>query len=161
MREMQTDKFHMAVVADEHGSIAGIVALEDCLEELVGEIIDEFDQEEQEIKRLANGDYLVVGKASVGDVNDLLDIRIPDDDWDTVGGLIFNSLGHVPTVGEEIDVCGYRFRVDRMQGRRIMRVRIAPSPEPSPDAGDALDTEADTGRSTGAFAGPANGERRS
>ena len=96
MREMQTDKFHMAVVADEHGSIAGIVSLEDCLEELVGEIVDEFDQEEQEIKRLANGDYLVMGKASVGDVNDLLDIRIPDDDWDTIAGFVFNMLEHVP-----------------------------------------------------------------
>ena len=128
MREMQTDKFHMAVVADEHGSIAGIVALEDCLEELVGEIIDEFDQEEQEIKRLANGDYLVVGKASVGDVNDLLDIRIPDDDWDTIAGFVFNMLEHVPVPGEYVDHDGWRFAAETVEGRRIAVVRVSARP---------------------------------
>lgn len=128
MREMQTDKFHMAVVADEHGSIAGIVALEDCLEELVGEIIDEFDQEEQEIKRLANGDYLVVGKTSVGDVNDLLDIRIPDDDWDTIAGFVFNMLEHVPVPGEYVDHDGWRFAAETVEGRRIAVVRVSARP---------------------------------
>ena len=125
MREMQTDKFHMAVVADEHGSIAGIVSLEDCLEELVGEIVDEFDQEEQEIRRLPNGDYLVVGKASVGDVNELLDIRVPDDDWDTVAGFVFNVLGHVPVPGDFVDHDGWRFSAEQMIGRRIGIVRIS------------------------------------
>ena len=123
MREMQTDKFHMAVVADEHGSIAGIVSLEDCLEELVGEIVDEFDQEEQEIRRMPNGDYLVVGKASVGDVNDLLDIRIPDDDWDTIAGFVFNMLEHVPAPGEFVDHDGWRFAAETVEGRRIAVVR--------------------------------------
>lgn len=128
MREMQTDKFHMAVVADEHGSIAGIVALEDCLEELVGEIVDEFDQEEQEIRRLPNGDYLVVGKASVGDVNDLLAIRIPDDDWDTIAGFVFNMLEHVPVPGEYVDHEGWRFAAESVEGRRIAVVRISARP---------------------------------
>lgn len=128
MREMQTDKFHMAVVADEHGSIAGIVSLEDCLEELVGEIVDEFDQEEQEIKRLSNGDYLVVGKASVGDVNDLLDIRIPDDDWDTIAGFVFNMLEHVPVPGEFVDHDGWRFAAEAVEGRRIAVVRVSARP---------------------------------
>lgn len=125
MREMQTDKFHMAVVADEHGSIVGIVALEDCLEELVGEIVDEFDQEEQEVRRLPNGDYLVVGKASVGDVNELLEVRVPDDDWDTVAGFVFNALGHVPLAGEFVEYDGWRFSVEQMEGRRIAVVRIS------------------------------------
>ncbi len=128
MREMQTDKFHMAVVADEHGSIAGIVSLEDCLEELVGEIVDEFDQEEQEIRRLSNGDYLVVGKASVGDVNDLLDIRIPDDDWDTIAGFVFNMLEHVPVPGEYVDHDGWRFAAEAVEGRRIAVVRVSARP---------------------------------
>ena len=128
MREMQTDKFHMAIVADEHGSIAGIVSLEDCLEELVGEIVDEFDQEEQEIRRLPNGDYLVVGKTSVGDVNDLLDIRIPDDDWDTIAGFVFNMLEHVPAPGEFIDHDGWRFAAEAVEGRRIAVVRISARP---------------------------------
>ena len=128
MREMQTDKFHMAVVADEHGSIAGIVSLEDCLEELVGEIVDEFDQEEAEIRRLPNGDYLVVGKASVGDVNDLLDIRLPDDDWDTIAGFVFNMLEHVPVPGEYVDRDGWRFAAESIEGRRIAVVRISARP---------------------------------
>ena len=128
MREMQTDKFHMAVVADEHGSIAGIVSLEDCLEELVGEIVDEFDQEEQEIRRLPNGDYLVVGKASVGDVNDLLDIRIPDDDWDTIAGFVFNMLEHVPEPGEFVEHEGWRFAAEAVEGRRIAVVRVSARP---------------------------------
>ncbi len=128
MREMQTDKFHMAIVADEHGSIAGIVALEDCLEELVGEIVDEFDQEEQEIRRLPNGDYLVVGKASVGDVNDLLETRLPDDDWDTIAGFVFNMLEHVPVPGEYVDRDGWRFAAESVEGRRIAVVRISARP---------------------------------
>jgi len=128
MREMQTDKFHMAVVADEHGSIAGIVSLEDCLEELVGEIVDEFDQEEQGIKHLSNGDYLVVGKTSVGDVNDLLDIRIPDDDWDTIAGFVFNVLEHVPRPGEFVDHDGWRFAAETVEGRRIAVLRVSARP---------------------------------
>jgi CBS domain containing-hemolysin-like protein len=125
MREMQTEKFHLAVVADEYGSIAGIISLEDCLEELVGDIVDEFDVEEQEIRRLPNGDYLVVGKTSVGDVNDLLAIRVPDDDWDTLAGFVFNMLEHVPEVGEYVDHDGWRFVADQMEGRRISVIRIS------------------------------------
>jgi CBS domain containing-hemolysin-like protein len=125
MREMQTDKFHLAVVADEYGSIVGIISLEDCLEELVGDIVDEFDEEEQEIRRLPNGDYLVVGKTSVGDVNELLDIRVPDDDWDTLAGFVFNMLEHVPEVGEFVDHDGWRFSAEQMDGRRIAVIRVS------------------------------------
>ena len=125
MREMQTDKFHLAVVADEYGSIVGIISLEDCLEELVGEIVDEFDEEEQEIRRLPNGDYLVVGKTSVGDVNELLDIRVPDDDWDTLAGFVFNMLEHVPEIGEFVDHDGWRFSAEEMDGRRIAVIRVS------------------------------------
>ena len=125
MREMQTDKFHLAVVADEYGSIVGIISLEDCLEELVGDIVDEFDEEEQEIRRLPNGDYLVVGKTSVGDVNDLLDIRVPDADWDTLAGFVFNMLEHVPEVGEFVDHDGWRFSAEQMDGRRIAVIRVS------------------------------------
>ena len=125
MREMQTDKFHLAVVADEYGSIVGIISLEDCLEELVGDIVDEFDEEEQEIRRLPNGDYLVVGKTSVGDVNELLDIRVPDDDWDTLAGFVFNMLEHVPEVGEFVDHDGWRFSAEEMDGRRIAVIRVS------------------------------------
>jgi putative hemolysin len=132
LREMQTGKYHMAVVVDEYGGTAGIVTLEDLLEELVGEIQDEFDTEEPEIISLGGGAVRVHGRMPISELNELLEASLPDDDWDTVGGLIFNTLGHVPTVGEAVDVDGFRLRVERLQGRRITRVRIAPVPVDHP-----------------------------
>ena len=83
MREMQAGKFHLAIVADEYGGIVGLITLEDCLEELVGEIVDEYDIEELAVQRLPNGDYLVDGGVQVEDLNELLDAHLPDEEWDT------------------------------------------------------------------------------
>ena len=123
---MQAGKSHLAIVVDEYGGTAGLVTIEDLLEELVGDIRDEFDREEPLHETLADGAVRVHGRLSISDLNELLDSDLPDDDWDTVGGLIFNTLGHVPSVGETVDVDGYRFRVERLQGRRITRVRVTP-----------------------------------
>lgn len=125
MREMQTNKFHLAVVADEYGSITGMITLEDCLEELVGEIVDEYDHEEAEITTLPNGDLVVLGSTSVSDVNETLSTRIPDDEWDSIGGFVFGTLEHVPSVGEFVDFEGWRFRVAELKGRRIQKVRVS------------------------------------
>ncbi len=125
MREMQAEKFHLAIVANEYGGVAGLITLEDCLEELVGEIVDEYDTEEDEVQRQPDGDYLVEGGTSVSDVNDLLALQLPDEDWDTIGGFVFGTLGHVPTPGETIDRDGWRFTVEAIDGRRIRRLRIA------------------------------------
>ncbi|MGH9271378.1 MAG: hemolysin family protein, partial [Ilumatobacteraceae bacterium] len=100
MREMQAEKFHLAMVADEYGGIVGLITLEDCLEELVGEIVDEFDVEELPIQRLANGDYLVDGGLQVEDLNELLESKLTVEEWDTVGGFLFGTLEHVPVPGE-------------------------------------------------------------
>jgi len=124
MREMQAEKFHLAIVADEYGSIAGMVTLEDCLEELVGEIVDEHDTEDAEIEHLANGEYLVEGSVSVADINELLAVNIPDEEWDTVGGFIFGTLEHVPEVGESVLLDGWKFVAHEVDGRRIRKVRI-------------------------------------
>ncbi|MGB8858860.1 MAG: hemolysin family protein [Ilumatobacteraceae bacterium] len=124
MREMQAKKFHLALVADEYGAFAGLVTLEDCLEELVGEIVDEHDEEDAEVQRLADGDYLVDGAMSVGDLNDLLGTVVPDDDWDTVGGFVFGTLEHVPHQGESIVHDGWRFTAAEVEGRRIRRVKV-------------------------------------
>ena len=124
MREMQAEKFHLAIVADEYGAIAGLITLEDCLEELVGDINDEYDVEDVEVQELGEDEYLVSGRAAIGDVADLLRVELPDDDWDTVGGLIFNTLEHVPVVGESIEVEGWRFTVAEMDGRRVQRARV-------------------------------------
>ena len=107
MREMQADKFHMAIVVDEYGGTAGLVTLEDLIEELVGEIVDEYDVEEPPVERLADGDVRVNARMPIDEVNDLLDdAELPEGDWDTVGGLVYSLLGHVPTEGEAVDFDG-------------------------------------------------------
>ncbi len=127
MREMQAEKFHLAIVVDEYGDIAGLVTLEDCLEELVGEIQDEFDTEVAEVQNLGDGVYLVDGGTSVSDLNELLSLALPDEEWDTVAGFVFGTLEHVPEVGEWIEHDGWRFTVERMEGRRIRSVRVGPA----------------------------------
>ena len=124
MREMQAQKFHLALVADEYGAFAGLVTLEDCLEELVGEIVDEHDDEDAEVQRLADGDYLVDGAMSISDLNDLLGLGVPDDDWDTVAGFLFGTLEHVPEEGESIVHDGWRFAAAEVDGRRIRQVKV-------------------------------------
>ena len=126
LREMQQNKFHMAVVIDEYGGTAGIVTLEDLLEEIVGEIVDEYDVEAPKVERLPDGGLRVAGGTPIDEVNELLDVELPDTDWDTVGGLMFNVLGHVPVEGETFEFQGLEFRAERVQGRRIRIVRITP-----------------------------------
>lgn len=125
MREMQADKFHLAMVADEYGLLAGLVTLEDCLEELVGEIGDEHDDDDLSVQRQPNGDFLVAGVTTINKVNEILESQISEEEYDTVGGLVFGELGHVPAVGEFIIQQQWRFRVEELDGRRIQTVRIS------------------------------------
>ena len=129
LREMQTQNFHMAIVVDEFGDTAGLVTMEDVLEEIVGEITDEYDVERPEIERLPSGGVRVAGRTPIDEVNEVLGVRFPDDDWDTVGGLVFNFLGRVPEGGETVHSEGYDFTVERMEGQRIMSVLVAPTAE--------------------------------
>jgi CBS domain containing-hemolysin-like protein len=124
LREMQADRYHLAIVVDEHGGTAGLVTMEDLLEEVVGEIEDEFDQAEPIAQPLTGGGLRVHGRMPIDELNDLLGETLPAGDWDTVGGLIFDALGHVPVVGEGIEVAGRRFGVEQVEGRRITSVRI-------------------------------------
>ena len=133
MREMQDSKFHIAIVADEYGDIAGLVTLEDCLEELVGEIVDEYDAEEHDIERFDDGTLLVDGGLNIGDVADELGIDIPNEDFDSVGGFVFSALERVPEPGDAIDFEGFAFVVESVEGRRVRRVRITPAPQDGDD----------------------------
>jgi CBS domain containing-hemolysin-like protein len=126
MREMQAEKYHMAVVINEYGGTAGLVTLEDLIEELVGEIVDEFDVEEPPLERFPSGEATVSGRMVVTEANELFDANLPTGAWDTVGGLLFDLLGHVPQQGESVDIAGLRLVADRVKGRRIERVRIIP-----------------------------------
>jgi putative hemolysin len=128
LREMQTEKFHMAIVVDEHGGTAGLVTMEDLLEEIVGEIADEYDVEEPQVERLPDGTLRVPGRTPIDDVNELLDVHLPQEEWDTVGGLVFNTLGHVPIDGECVRESGLEFCAERVQGRRIVSVLIRALP---------------------------------
>jgi putative hemolysin len=126
LREMQRDKFSLAIVVDEYGGTAGLVTMEDMLEEIVGEIRDEHDVDEQEPIRVVSPIEAVVEAATnIEDVNAKLGTAIPTDDFETIGGYTVGVFGRLPAEGEEIETGDHtRLRVDRMRGRRILAVRI-------------------------------------
>ena len=130
LKDMQTQKFHIALVTDEHGSVTGLATLEDLLEELVGEITDEYDREEPQVAEVSEGVYRVSGKTSIDDVNELLEADLPDEEWDTVAGLVLDLFGKIPDTGEETSLRGLTFRVEDVQGRRVATVLITREPEP-------------------------------
>ncbi|MFW2382741.1 MAG: hemolysin family protein [Acidimicrobiales bacterium] len=133
LREMQQQTFHMAMVVDEYGGIAGLVTLEDLIEELVGEIVDEYDREEPLLERQPDGSLGVDARIPIDELNDLGGLQLPEGDYDTVGGLVIDTFGRVPAVGETCEVGGAQVRVQKVQGRRITRVRIhAESPDQVP-----------------------------
>jgi len=142
LREMRTKQFHMAVVVDEHGGTSGLVTLEDLLEEIVGEIADEYDVEMPSVERLADGSLRVPGRTPVDEVSEALGTELPDEEWDTVGGLILNLLGHVPEEGETVRFQGLELRTERVQGRRIASVRITRIADAVSDAPDTVVDEA-------------------
>jgi magnesium and cobalt exporter, CNNM family len=131
LREMQQEKFHQALVTDEYGSVTGIVSLEDLLEELVGEITDEYDTETPDVVEVGDGTYRVSGKTSIDDVNELLGAELPDEEWDTVAGLVLDLFGRIPLNGEETAFQGLRFTVEEVRGRRVATVLITREPEPA------------------------------
>jgi CBS domain containing-hemolysin-like protein len=127
LREMQTSKTHLAVVIDEFGEISGLVSIEDLLEELVGEITDEHDNEEQLIWANEDGSLIVDARTDVAELEHLLATKLPDDEWDTVGGLVLGLAGRVPEPGEEFAINGLVFHVARVQGRRVAEVVVRPA----------------------------------
>jgi len=136
MREMQERKYHQAIVVDEYGGTAGLVTLEDLIEELVGEIVDEYDVEESPIERLGEHEYSVSARLALDELSELIEADLPEGSWDTVGGLLINVLGHVPGEGEAAEVDGVRLVAERVTGNRIGRVRITSSEPAAPAAGD-------------------------
>jgi len=124
LREMQREKFHMAIVIDEYGSNAGLVTLEDLLEELVGEIADEHDVEERDVEPVGDGRYRVDASLPIRELNELVGTDLPRDRWNTVGGLMFGLLGTIPTEGQVVTLQGFRFTAEKVQGRRVTRVLV-------------------------------------
>lgn len=131
--EMQTRRVHIAIVVDEYGGTAGLVTIEDLLEEIVGEIQDEYDKEPVPYQQIARDTYVFNARLDVDEVSELLEIDMPADDADTLGGFIFSELGHVPETGETVTFDGWRFTVLSVESRRIRQVRAEPAPIPSGD----------------------------
>ena len=125
LREFQRKRLHMAIVIDEYGGVAGLVTLEDIIEELVGELSDEFGGEGEEIKEVAPGVYSVSPRMSLEDLEERLGIEPPKDvDIDTVGGLVFHLFGRVPKKGESVEYQGWRLQIEEMKRTRILRVLL-------------------------------------
>ena len=118
LREMQLDQTHFAVVVDEYGGTAGLVTIEDILEEIVGEITDEYDREAPEVEDLGDGRVRVAATMHVDDLAELFDVDLDEDAVDTVGGLIGKTIGRVPILGSTCEVAGLRLTAERMSGRR-------------------------------------------
>ncbi|HYW81548.1 MAG TPA: hemolysin family protein [Thermoguttaceae bacterium] len=139
LQEFQRTRNHMAVVLDEYGGVSGLVTMEDVLEEIVGEIVDEYDKDLVDgIRELDDGLCEALGKIHIDEINERLDLQLPDDgDFDTIGGFVFSELGHVPIVGEELVRNNVRITVVEATRRRIERVRLEildrnlPGQEPS------------------------------
>ena len=118
MHDMQADSIHIALVVDEYGGIAGLVTIEDLLEELVGEMVDEHDRALPEVEQVSDGLYRIPARMPLDELGEMFDIKIEDDDVDTAGGLLAKALGRVPIVGSEANVLGLNLRADRFEGRR-------------------------------------------
>jgi CBS domain containing-hemolysin-like protein len=129
LEDLRNQDLQMAVVIDEWGSFEGAFTLEDIVEEIVGEIRDEFDEEEPAVKEMGDGSYLTDGRISINEVNETLGTDFESQDFETVGGLVLGHLGRVPEAGDEIRIDGYLLRVDQTEGPRIAQVLIRKSNE--------------------------------
>jgi putative hemolysin len=129
MRDMQHGRQHMAIVVDEYGGTAGLVTLEDILEELVGEISDEYDVERPRVETLEDGKVALDASLSIDEANELAGLDLPEGDWDTVGGFLYSLLGHVPTEGEGADYDSKHLVAQKVEGRRIAQVVISALPK--------------------------------
>jgi CBS domain containing-hemolysin-like protein len=138
LHELQRRKVHLAIVLDEYGGTAGLVTIEDLIEEIVGEIQDEYDVEEPMIVKLSDDEARVDGRASVDDLMELFETEVPLDDadeYDTVGGLIYHRIGGVPKPGDQVSVDGLTLTVETTDGRRVGKVLVVRTrdPERAPD----------------------------
>jgi CBS domain containing-hemolysin-like protein len=124
LTELQDKKIHLAIVVDEYGGVAGLVTLEDIMEEIVGEIQDETDKKEEELfESISKDEFVFRGRIEVEDVNELMKIDLSNDEVDTLGGYIYSKIGRVPKVGESVAADDILFTVMQVTGRRIRKVR--------------------------------------
>jgi CBS domain containing-hemolysin-like protein len=124
LREFRKRRLHIAIVVDEYGGTSGLVTMEDIIEEIVGEIEDEYDTEPPPIIELSSGTYMVDGPVSISDLNEQLDLRIPEEEFETVGGLIYDLVGSLPEKGQVVEYNDIKFVIHRVEGQRILKVKL-------------------------------------
>jgi CBS domain containing-hemolysin-like protein len=151
MREMQAEKVSVAIIVDEYGGTAGLVTMEDLLEEIVGDIMDEYDAEEADkapdIVRLPGGEVVVDARMGIDDVNEQLGLRLPTEDFESIGGYTFGLFGRVPLPGEQVAIDGgVTLVVEKTAGRRLLSVRIKPPTTPNGSRPGASSRETEQGQ---------------
>ena len=141
--EMTETKVQMAVVVDEYGGTSGIITMEDLIESILGNIQDEFDNEDEEISQLNDNTFTIDGTTSIYEVSDLLDIELPEGDYDTLAGYIVSTLGRIPTENEHPTVTfeNAEFTVEQVSDRRITKVRVVKNPEDDVVSDNTNDTD--------------------
>ena len=164
LHEFQRKKVHIAIVLDEYGGTAGLVSIEDLLEEIVGEIQDEYDVEEEMVVRLSDDEIRIDGRVAVDELAELFDTTFEledEDEYDTIGGLVFHRIGRVPVPGDQVEVDGLRLTVESTDGRRVGKVLAIrehrPRREPTVDDDEADALGADHRHDDPLEAGPGGG----
>ena len=144
LSEMRREQAHMAIVVDEYGGTAGIITLEDLVEELIGDITDEYDTAQAAATKLPRGEVEVDGLLNLDEFAEQTGIELPEGPYETVAGFVLAALGELPTAGDAVNVSGYTITVTEMDGRRIARLRVTPAPRlaPPPDAPPPADVAA-------------------
>ena len=127
LNEFQTMQVHMAIVIDEYGGVSGLVTIEDLLEEIVGEIHDEFDVGETDIERIGIDEFLMDAKVGIDEINELLSVDVEGDGFDTIGGFVYQRLGKIPSSGDTVEYDGVKIEVVSTIGRRLKRLRVVRS----------------------------------
>ena len=124
LREIRQKRIHMVIVVDEYGSVAGLVTIEDLVEEIVGDIQDEYDREEKLYEPVKEGEYIFDAKISIDEFNDLMNTHLESEDYETLGGFLYAQLDKIPSVGDTITFEGWKYTVLSTRGRRITKVRV-------------------------------------
>lgn len=137
LREIRQKRVHMVIVIDEYGSVSGLVTIEDLVEEIVGDIQDEFDREEKLYEQINNREYVFSAKISIDEFNEIMDTKLEHEDYDTLGGFLYAQLDKIPVAGDTVTFGQYRFTILTTRGRRIVRVQVEQlsKPEPPPPPG--------------------------
>lgn len=131
LREIRQQRVHIVIIIDEYGSVSGLVTIEDLVEEIVGDIQDEFDKEELIYEQISDNEYVFSARISIDDFNDIMDTKLENEGYDTLGGFLYAQLDKIPVAGDSITFENYRFTVLTTRGRRITRVRVERLPKPN------------------------------